>query len=1023
MMKDENGYIVSQNDRQIKLRKFYVVLVGLVMIISGLLVSTMPVGAGYMPMSGGSRQPDYNNSSNDFDPVIEADLRPVMYKYPNDGSAWVNITVNVTDDDNDTREGAMIVNVVLGSADLPIPSTDMTYDAVASEAAGIYNVTDQEGIWYKNVPLPANAAGDYEINVTVTDNGTIPGPKSNYTMPLIPIRYYQVNRAPRIRIGAEGGVFTYTVEEDWYDFFYINETIFIDDDVEGQPYPYTDADTLNDFMIWSELGEWDQYGGWFENFTIAFNPTDLFMVVIAPNENKYTLPAGEQVNLSAIDGNGAKVEATITVKITPENDEPILIGINTYNETAAEISDDGFTITTTQGNFVNISVNASDVDITDTLTYALVDGSFNASTTALTDVPFDIDPASGALNFTPDNDAVGEFMVNISITDSVITTPIEANFTFVVVNANDPPAISTINAIAPTDHAIALTAKQDTAFTAQVIATDLDIERGLADEQLTFKADSTKLTITKIDNTTANYTFTPTNADVGELVVNITVEDTAADVVDYAVATITIADVNDPPMIEKIDTTSVPADKLHDLSATPLTETAPNATFTLTASDIDFNIPTGEKLTWAQKVASLDASTYVITPDATKDNKSADITIVGENLADGVHTFNFTVSDDGGLSDYVEVKVNRSFAPAFVNVAPALTLATGATTLKIDETITINGTVSDDTIPEGGALKVMIKIASGENVLLAETTVTPSTGAYTYDFKIPAKDTGGNSSVGTWTISVWATDGELESTKATATLTVKAKPKADDDGDDDKGMLGMGAMMDYVLIIIIIIIIVLILVMVMKKKKPEEAPAPEEGMVPMEAEAPAVEQQCTSCGAMIPAGAPTCPACGAPAPIPPMPEGIPPEGAPVEGGICATCGSPIPPGSPTCPACGAPAPPPPPPAEAPVPEMPAEAPPFEGMPAEAPPPEGMPAEAPPPEGMPPAEAPPPEGMPPAAPPPAEAPPPEGMPPAAPPPAAPEGAAPPPGMANCPQCGTQIAVGTTPCPSCGAALNW
>jgi endogenous inhibitor of DNA gyrase (YacG/DUF329 family) len=27
------------------------------------------------------------------------------------------------------------------------------------------------------------------------------------------------------------------------------------------------------------------------------------------------------------------------------------------------------------------------------------------------------------------------------------------------------------------------------------------------------------------------------------------------------------------------------------------------------------------------------------------------------------------------------------------------------------------------------------------------------------------------------------------------------------------------------------------------------------------------------------------------------------------------------------------------------------------------------------------------------------------------------------MANCPTCGGQLAVGTTPCPSCGTALNW
>ena len=715
-MKNENRYIVTQNDRQINLRKFFVVLVGLIMILSGLLVSTMPIGAGgFVPSVHESREFG-NNTTNNYDPVVEADTRQMDYKYPNDGSVKVRLIVNVTDEDNDTTHGAAIASVTYASTALGILGS-LSYNQSGSSIL-LYNHTDRTGIWNTIVAItiPVKPAGTYNITVTVTDNGTKPGVKTNTTN--ITIRLYQVNRAPRVRTSLEGGEFSYsTYEDDWWGIdFWINETVFIDNDVEGQPYPFTETDKLT-FTLWnSDEDEWMTYY-LAENYSCGFNMFDMNMFLIfAEVENAYTLDAGEIVLLNATDSHGKSIEKEITIKITPVNDLPELKGMDSHDDNA-NISDDGFTITTTQGQFVNLTVNASDVDITDTLTFAVESFKPN-TTTGLSAEPFTPDTTTGNLKFIPENDAVGSFIVNISVSDS--TETVEANFTFEVVNANDPP------------------------------------------------------------------------------------------------------------IIEKVDGSPMPADKLHDLSATPLTTNAPNASFTLIASDIDFNIPDGEVLTWAQNVATLDTSTYVIAPDATNDNKTADITIVGENLVDGIHTFNFTVSDDGGLSDYVLVKVNRSFAPPPpTNVAPTLTLATGATTLKIGEILTISGTVSDDTIPEGGALKVMIKIASGDDVLLAETTVTPSAGGYTYDFEIPAKDAAGNSSVGTWTITVWVTDGELDSDQLTTTYSVRKAPPVGDGEKEDLTLLitGIG-----IIIVIIIVVLILLFLFVFRKKPAEREEPHEEGV-------------------------------------------------------------------------------------------------------------------------------------------------------------------------------------------------
>jgi len=230
----------------------------------------MPVGAGLDIKTRGARQSDMNNSSNDFAPVVEVDGTYLMWKYSNNGSAIVTVMCNVTDEDNDTTEGAAIATVTVESSELGITSTALAYDLDGSMAAGGFNTTDQEGYWWINLTIPTNPADMYNLTVTATDDGTIPMAHTNSTN--FTIRLYQENRAPRVRTALEGGQFTYTLDEDdFWLYFYVNETVFIDDDIENQPFPYTDEDEFVDYEVWDPDWEmWDTFA-WFDNFTVSIN--------------------------------------------------------------------------------------------------------------------------------------------------------------------------------------------------------------------------------------------------------------------------------------------------------------------------------------------------------------------------------------------------------------------------------------------------------------------------------------------------------------------------------------------------------------------------------------------------------------------------------------------------------------------------------------------------------------------------------------------------------------------------------
>lgn len=124
---------------------------------------------------------------------------------------------------------------------------------------------------------------------------------------------------------------------------------------------------------------------------------------------------GRDIRLTASDGS-LDVTADITITVTAVNDAPVI--------TSAPVT------ATTEDVLYTYDVDATDVDVGDTLTFAFV-----TFPTGMT-----IDNSTGVISWTPNNSQVGGNNVNVSVTDGTAT--VYQAFTIAVANVNDAPVFS-----------------------------------------------------------------------------------------------------------------------------------------------------------------------------------------------------------------------------------------------------------------------------------------------------------------------------------------------------------------------------------------------------------------------------------------------------------------------------------------------------------------------------------------------------------------------------------------------------
>lgn len=161
-------------------------------------------------------------------------------------------------------------------------------------------------------------------------------------------------------------------------------------------------------------------------------------------------------------------------------------------------------------------------------------------------------PTTAILQGIPEDEDVGEYWVNITVSDSLGA----ANwtyFTLTVINVNDPPEIEVIGN---------LTAIEDEDYQISIKTTDVDTSQ--IEINLSIKTNASWLT--KINDTSLNTTFsgTPNNDDVGEYYINITANDTEGGV-NYDERVLKVLNVNDPPVIQTQDVINAWPDQLYSV--------------------------------------------------------------------------------------------------------------------------------------------------------------------------------------------------------------------------------------------------------------------------------------------------------------------------------------------------------------------------------------------------------------------------------------------------------------------------
>ena len=312
---------------------------------------------------------------------------------------------------------------------------------------------------------------------------------------------------------------------------------------------------------------------------ISFTPN-------ASQEGEYT------INISVTDdATIPKIDYEVVIFTVTQNRNPAIGPIG--NQTAIE-----------DINF-NLTINASDPD-GDQLTFS--------DNTSL----FDINPSTGLISFTPNASQVGLYSIEIGVSDGNNGTA-SATFWLNISEVNDPPYFDP-----PLENQ---TATEGTLFYYDINATDEE------NDTLTFSDNST---LFSISSSTGIISFTPTNDDVGNYSINISVNDSNS--VTWGVIILTILNLNSPPNI----TSYIP------LNLTPNTAENLSLQFSVIADDDDLIL--GDSLTYTWYLDSVNQSSnqsWLYEPNFT---------------ATGQHNITIIVSDNSNETDSItwNVSVNNT---------------------------------------------------------------------------------------------------------------------------------------------------------------------------------------------------------------------------------------------------------------------------------------------------------------------------------------------------------------------------
>ena len=586
--------------------------------------------------------------------------------------------IDVQSTDDMDSEGSGLAYSLSGGADQSLFSIDANTGVVTFNAAPDFEA-----------PGDANGDNDYEIQVTVTDSGSL----SDVQDITISVTDEVENAAPTITSPA-----TASVPENQTSAIDVQSTDDNDSEGSGLTYSLTGGADQSVFSIDANTG------------VITFD--------LAPD---FELPG------DANGDNDYEVQVTVTDSDNLSDVQDITISVTDEVENAAPTITSPATASVPENQTSAIDVQSTDDNDSEGsgLTYSLSGGADQSL--------FSIDSSTGVVTFNaaPDFEAPGDangdndYEIQVTVTDSATLSDVQditISVTDEVENAA-PTITSPATASVPENQTSAIDVQS---------TDDNDSEGSGLTYSLSGGADQS---LFSIDSSTGVVTFNAApdfeapgdaNGDNDyEIQVTVTDSATLSDVQDITIS-VTDEVENAAPTITSPATASVPE----------------NQTSAIDVQSTDDNDSEGSGLTYSlsggadQSLFSIDSSTGVVTFNAAPDFEAP-----GDANGDNDYEIQVTVTDSATLSDVQDITI--SVTDEVENAAPTITSPATASVPE-NQTSAIDVQSTDDNDSEGSGLTYSLSGGADQSLF----SIDSSTGVVTFnaapDFEAPGDANGDN---------------------------------------------------------------------------------------------------------------------------------------------------------------------------------------------------------------------------------------------------------------------------------------
>ncbi len=533
-----------------------------------------------------------------------------------------------------------------------------------------------------------------------------------------------------------------------------------------------------------------------QSFTIAVGNTndaptfDSTAVTSATEDSAYSY----SITTSDVDGDSLTISAATLpswLSLTDNGDGTATL---TGTPTNSEVGDHSVVLTVSDGtttttqSFIIAVGNVNDAPTFDStaVTSATEDTAYSYSITtsdvdgdgltiAATTLPswltlIDNGDGTATLTGTPTNSEVGNHSVVLTVSDGTTTTT--QSFTIAVGNVNDAPTFDTTAVTSATE---------DTAYNYNITASDADGD-GLTIAATTLPS---WLTLTDNGDGTATLTGTPTNSEVGDHSVVLTVSDGTTTTTQSF--TIVVGNVNDAPTFDSTAVTSATEDSAYSYSITTSdvdgdsltisTTTLPSwlsltdnsdGTATLTGTPTNSEVGNHSVVLTVSDGTTTTTQSFTITVSNTNDAPTFDSTAVTSATEDTAYNYNITASDADGDGLTIAATTLPSWLTLTDNGDGTATLTGTPTNSEVgDHSVVL--TVSDGTTTTTQSFTIAVGNMN-DAPTFDSTAITSATEDSTYSYSITASDVDGDSlAITATTLPSWLT--LTDNGDGTATLT------------------------------------------------------------------------------------------------------------------------------------------------------------------------------------------------------------------------------------------------------------